>query len=73
MPAWVATLVVAGITLVGNALITAYFFGSLAQRVKNVEQIVEKHDVDERQQWEHIGELRENVAKVKGKLGINGA
>jgi hypothetical protein len=77
MPAWAATLVVGAITLAGNFLVTAFYYGRLTERVstlqKQFENHVESHESTERDQWSDIAALRESVAKVKGKLGINGA
>jgi membrane protein implicated in regulation of membrane protease activity len=73
MPGWAATLVVGAFTVLTNAIVTAYYYGRLSQRVDtNSDEL--KHQADDmRNQWGHIGDLRADVGKVKGKLGINGA
>lgn len=67
-------------TLAINAFGVAFFYGVSWQKVKShgdaLKWIGDKFDkVDEEQkdQWAHIGETREDVAKIKGALGINGA
>lgn len=72
MPPWAATLIVGGFTILTNALILAYYFGRLSQRVDtNDRQIADIGD-DQDSQWSHINDLRADVGKIKGKIGVNG-
>lgn len=84
MPQWMATLIGVGFTLLGNLAITAYFFGRISQSVESNKQTCDEREKaiaeelkhqsgDMRDQWGHIGNLRADMGKVKGKLGINGA
>ncbi len=73
MPAWVATLLVGGFTVGTNLLVTAYYFGRLSQRVENLEQQSKDGSRERENQWGHINDLRADMGKVKGKLGVNGA
>jgi hypothetical protein len=84
MPTWAATLLVGFCTVLTNLIVTAFYFGKLAQRVESNEKELDRqakdlgdkidHQADDmRNQWGHIGDLRADMGKVKGKLGVNGA
>jgi len=73
MPPWVATLLVGGVTVGTNLLVTAYYYGRLAQRVDNHAADIKEGKDARTQQWGHINDLRADVGKIKGKLGINGS
>lgn len=75
------------ITFLGGAVvqiaIAAYVYGKLTQSVSslgdglkaessNRETDIERIDEDQKEQWGVIGNMREDLGKVKGKLGING-
>lgn len=68
MPGLGATLLGVAISIVSNFVIVAFFFGGLAQRVKNVEQDCAEQKQTERDQWQDIGELNRDMGRVKGKL-----
>ena len=72
MPQWVATLLVAFVSVVINALLIAYYYGQLSQTVKNHEASFASNEREQENQWSHINDLRADMGKVKGKLGING-
>jgi hypothetical protein len=72
MPPWVATLLVGGITVGTNLLVTAYYYGRLSQRVDTHEKEISEGSAARADQWRHINDTRADVAKIKGKLGING-
>lgn len=67
-----STIVIGGITLVSNLLVTAYFYGGLSREVKNHGELIEDASKDRREQWRNINRMREDVGRVKGKLGLNG-
>ena len=73
MPGWVATLIVGAFTVLMNGIVTAYYYGRLSQRVDSHQERLESQANDMRNQWGHIGDLRADMGKVKGKLGVNGA
>jgi hypothetical protein len=84
MPSWAATLLVGACTVLTNLIVTAFYFGKLSQRVESNEKEMDRqgkelaakldHQADDmRNQWGHIGDLRADMGKVKGKLGVNGA
>lgn len=80
MPPWVATLAVGAMTVLANALLTAFYYGKLSERVDGHTEKLYQHqrsfeaNTDEqRRQWEEIGSVGKGLEKVKGKLGINGA
>ena len=72
MPGWVATLLVGGFTVLVNGLLTAYYYGRLSQTVDSHEKRLDKSESENNDQWFNINDLRENVGKIKGKLGLNG-
>lgn len=73
MATWLATLLVAAISLVGNVVVTAFYYGKLSQRVDTHETQITALDDSQKDQWTHINSSRESIAKIKGALGINGA
>jgi len=77
MAQWLATVIVGAVSLVGNLLATAYFYGRLSQRVENLGNEFTVHEreqrEEERNQWGHIVDLRSDVGKLKGHAGINGS
>lgn len=60
------------LTVLTNAIVTAYYYGRLSQRVESNEKELDHQADDMRNQWGHIGDLRADMGKVKGKLGVNG-
>lgn len=86
MPGWVATLLVGVFTVGTNLLVTAFYFGKLAQRVEGHDESFEnikgefaKVDSrfvgvndDQRRQWHEINEVGKDLARVKGRVGVNG-
>lgn len=73
MPSWVATLLAAFVTVAANALLTAYYYGRLSQKVEGHQERLEAIDESRRDQWEQINLTARGIEKIKGKLGINGA
>lgn len=73
MQPWVATLLVGGVTIAVNALLTAYYYGRLTQRVDTHDTSIQEGKEARERQWSHINDLRADVGKIKGKIGINGA
>ena len=73
MPTWAATLLVGTFTVITNLIVTAYYAGRMTTRVENLEAFAKKADESENDQWSKINTLREDVGKIKGKVGINGA
>ena len=73
MPPWVATLLVGFVTVLLNALLMAYYYGQLSQTVKNHAELHARLASEQAAQWSHINILREDLGKIKGKLGLNGA
>ncbi len=73
MPTWLATILGIAFTVLSNAVVTAYYYGRLAQRVESNEKELNHQADDMRNQWGHIGDLRADMGKVKGKIGVNGA
>lgn len=67
-----ATVLGIAVTVMSNAIVTAYFYGRLSQRVESNEKELDHQSNDMRNQWGHIGDLRADMGKVKGKLGVNG-
>lgn len=67
-----ATVLVGALTVLTNAIVTAYYYGRLSQRVESNEKELDHQADDMRNQWGHIGDLRADMGKVKGKLGVNG-
>lgn len=59
-------------TIVANLLITAFFFGSHSRAIKDHDKQFEDNASDRQNQWEAIGNIREDIGKVKGHLRING-
>jgi hypothetical protein len=72
MPTWLATLLVGCVTVAANALLTAYYYGRLSERVEGHRQTLKRHEEENEDREERINTLRENMGKVKGKLGMNG-
>lgn len=72
MPAWAVALIGGAGAVFGNALVTAYFYGRLSQRVESNEKDLDNHAQDMRDQQTNIGNLRADMGKVKGHLGLNG-
>lgn len=72
MPTWLATVLVGTVSVMANAILTAYYYGRLSQRVESNEKELDHQADDMRNQWGHIGDLRADMGKVKGKLGVNG-
>lgn len=72
MPGWGPALTASALSLVGNFVIIAFFFGGLAQRVKNVEEDCRSQKQTERDQWQDINRIDRDLGQVKGKLKING-
>jgi hypothetical protein len=62
-----------GITVLTNAIVTAYYYGRLSQRVESNEKELDHQANDMRTQWGHIGDLRSDMGKVKGRLQMNGS
>lgn len=67
-----------------QAVIAAFVYGKLTQTVsghsaglaaetKEREKEVARIDDDQRNQWSQINKSREDIGKLKGKIGINGA
>jgi len=80
MPEWVATLAVGIVTVLANALLTAFYYGKLSERVdghtdqlKQHQRSFETNTEDQRRQWVEIGTVGKGLEKIKGKLGVNGA
>lgn len=80
MPTWIGPVVGAVVSILVNALLLAFFFGRLTQKVDGFTREIEevKGDVEERResdrdQWKEINNLRADMGKVKGKVGMNGA
>ena len=72
MSAWVATLIVGGVSLVGNLLATAYFYGRLSQRVDQNVSSISQLEESRKEQWREINQTAKSVEKLKGALGVNG-
>ena len=72
MPTWAATLIVGAVTVLCNALLTAFYYGRLSERVDGHTKELAANDTDQNNQWGHINDLRADMGKVKGKLSING-
>jgi hypothetical protein len=72
MPTWAATLLVGTFTVITNALVVAYYAGRMTTRVENLEAFAKNADESEKDQWSKINRLREDVGKLKGKVGLNG-
>jgi hypothetical protein len=77
---WIATLAVGVATILCNGLITAFYYGRLAERVDNHTGKLSEHQrsfeantEEQRRQWEEIGSVGKGLEKIKGKLGVNGA
>lgn len=73
MPTWLATVLVGSLTILCNAIVTAYYYGRLSQRVESNEKELDHQADDMRNQWGHIGDLRADMGKVKGRLQMNGS
>jgi hypothetical protein len=50
----------------------AISYGTLRQSVRNNTEAIKDLDAEQDNQWKYIHDTREQVAKVKGRLGING-
>jgi hypothetical protein len=79
VPGWVATLIVGTVTTLSNALLLAYFFGKLSQRVDQhdkefgeVDRRFDGNHEDQRLQWNEINSIGRSLERVKGSLGLNG-
>jgi hypothetical protein len=72
MPGWGPALTASALSLVGNFVIIAFFFGGLAQRVKNVEEDCKDSKGTQREQWQSINRIDRDLGRVKGKLQMNG-
>lgn len=80
MPTWGATLIVGLATIICNALLTAFYYGRLSERVDGHTEKLSQHQhsfesntEEQRRQWEELGKVGKGLEKVKGALGINGA
>lgn len=73
MSPWLATLIVGAVSLVGNLLATAYFYGRLSQRVDNHDKEFSGIQQNQRDQWSKINQTAEGLSKIKGALGVNGS
>jgi len=69
---WLVTLIVGAVSLVGNLLATAYFYGRLSQRVEGHDREINALQTTEREQWAKISQSAESISKLKGALGVNG-
>jgi hypothetical protein len=77
---WIATLAVGVATILCNALITAFYYGRLSERVDGHTEKLTQHQrsfetntEEQRDQWEEISKVGKGLEKIKGKLGVNGA
>jgi len=73
MPPWGATFLAGLVPVLFNALLLAYYYGRLSQTVKNHAELHARLASEQSDQWSHINTLREDMGKIKGKLGLNGA
>jgi Spy/CpxP family protein refolding chaperone len=80
MPSWAATLAVGLATVLCNALLTAFYYGRLSERVDGHTEKLSQHQrsfetntEEQRRQWDEIGDIGKGLEKIKGKLGVNGA
>lgn len=69
---WLLPLAVGLAAFLASLLAQAVYYGRVVQRVADLEAALNRHDTDERVQWEHMSDMRESLGKVKGHLGING-
>jgi hypothetical protein len=69
MGVWIPVIV--GVII--QALLAAVTYGMLVQGQREHARRLDAMDVEQSEQWGDIGELRENMGKVKGRLGLNGA
>lgn len=70
-----AEWVIAGTAVAGlivQLIVGVYFYGGLSRAVKGHDDELSDVAKDQKDQWSHIGVLREDVGRVKGVLGING-
>ena len=63
----------AALVILVNLLVVAYYAGGINRGQKEHERRLDASDEAEKNQWSAIGDLREDMGKVKGKLGMNGA
>lgn len=69
---WIASIAaIAG--LVGQFIVFVYFYGGLSRAVKDHDDQFDEVSEEQKDQWNQIGTLREDVGRVKGVLGINGS
>ena len=65
------------VTFIGGILvqlvIAAFVYGKLTQKVVGLSDEIARLDKDQDNQWSKINDSRENIAKIKGKLNLNGA
>lgn len=67
-----STLVVGGVGLISNLLVTAYFYGGLSREVKNHGDRLEKIDGKDQRQDEALRDVEVDVGRIKGHLKLNG-
>lgn len=77
-PQWL-TAIVAGLGVLGQIGLAAYFWGRLSRAVAEHDKRFDKqdvrfdgHDDDSDAQWRAISQTREDVGKLQGHTGING-
>jgi hypothetical protein len=66
--AWAAVLV----TLIVNLMLAAWIGGGLNQKIENNTLAIKALDGEQDDQWAHINRNRENIGRIKGRLGLNG-
>lgn len=64
MPAWLATLVIGGLSLICNLAVTAYYYGRLAQTVADNSKQIDKLGRDRDDVWRTISQIQVDAARI---------
>lgn len=70
-------------TALGNLWISAYYYGRLIQKVSahgesilrlddETKDLERKFYADSAEQWRSIGKMSTDIAKIQGRMGVNG-
>ncbi len=62
--AWVGVLI--------HLLLAAFIYGGVYNQTKNNTNAIGEVNDEQEFQWSHINRNRENIGKIKGRLGMNG-
>lgn len=63
----------AGVIVLLNLIITAYYFGSISTKVQEHERRLNDSDKSRKEQWTKIGQIDKEVEILKLKTAIGGA